>query len=458
MGRYYFEDFLSGFDSRGIRACSCGREHLIATRTVLAEPGALERSGELLVERYGSRTALWVLSDENTERAAGARWKRGGPAARVSSRVLRGSPRPVPTEELVRQLVSEVKADSPDLLVAVGSGVISDLVKKVSLDTGIPNWCIATAASVDAYSSATSAIRVDGYHKPLPAAVSEVIVCDIDVIGEAPREMFLAGLGDLLAKFIAFLDWNLSRIMTGEHYCAFASGAALGSARAALAAAGRLGEEPREAARTLTDAVLTSGFAMQATGASRSAASAEHTMAHFWEMAHAVGCARYDLHGILVGAACALVLRAYRALYAAATRVEPDAPRRLAGYDGEQAWEAALEPGLAPFIGKVREETAHRRFDRAVLAERLEAFRRSRQEILALAAPALDELASAVEALRRLGYPFSPAELGISADLFLLPGRNIRLLRRRYSGFDLAYELDLGGLLNDEMERCVREG
>ena len=446
MKPFHFQSFLSRFDSTGSLACECGREHKIRTRAVFADPGALETSAAALAREF-PRARLWVLSDENTEAAAGAKWKAALGGAHIVSRVLAARPKPAPTAELVDQLAREMPSASPDLLVSVGGGVISDLVKRVSLLVDLPNWCVATAASVDAYSSATAAIDVNGFHNAVPARVSQTLVADPDVIAAAPRDMFLAGLGDLLAKYIAHLDWNLSRIMTGEYYCPVIATVALESARSALSAARELGSDPREAVRTLTDAALSSGFAMQAIGASRPAASAEHTMGHLWETPLTALKSRLDLHGILVGAASRMVLHAYRALYARLSAFEPDAPGRLSAFDAEPPWQEIIEPGLRPYIAKVREEMADRVLDRGVLAQRLETFRMNKAEILERGRSILAELAEAVETLEAMGYPFAPPELGIGRELLLLPFRNARLLRRRYSGFDLSYELGLEGVL-----------
>ena len=253
---------------------------------------------------------------------------------------------------MVDRLVADAKAASPGLLVSVGGGVISDLVKRISLILGVPNWCVATAPSVDAYSSGTAALNVNGFHGSVPARASEVIVCDLEVMEKAPREMHLAGLGDLLAKFLAFLDWNISRIVTGETYCDLVSNVALESARSALSAARRLGRDPVEAARTLTDAALSSGFAMQALGGSRSAASAEHTMAHFWESAHSVGNERWELHGILTGAASRIMLHAYRDIHERLPGLLIDDMARLRVFDEEPPWREGGGRGASPFHGE----------------------------------------------------------------------------------------------------------
>ena len=175
------------------------------------------------------------------------------------------------------------------------------------------------------------------------ARASEVIVCDLEVLGRAPRVLVLAGLGDLLAKLVANLDWNLAWLVTGEPFCATAADLARKARAEAIAAARVVETDPGRRPSSLIEAGLVSGFAMQAMGGSRPAASAEHTIAHFWEAASAARSEAHDLHGILVGAACALILPGYLELYRRLTEMEPDiggggwprAPRR-------RPWEETL--------------------------------------------------------------------------------------------------------------------
>lgn len=481
--------FLAQLSPEGVLACACGRAHRIGVADVLVEPGALGRAAELLVRRHGPRPSVWVLSDENTEAAAARRWKAavadaarraemaspgstgsaasstagsaaslgsaGSPGARlhaaVHSRVLPAEPRPVPSAELAAELAAEVRRLAPDLLVAVGGGVMSDLVKHVSLEVGLPSWCIATSPSVDAYSSATASLRMGGFHQSVPARTHEVIVCDLEVLAAAPRELVLAGLGDLLAKFVAHLDWNLSAIVTGEHYCAVIADLALGSARMAARAAGQLGSDPIAAVGSLTDAIVMSGFAMQAIGSSRPAASAEHTIAHLWETAHAASNPRWDLHGVLVGAATRLVLAGYRAFYRRLPAIDPDPEERRAALAAEADWRERLEDGMRPFAEKVAREMRLPSGGDRSLEGRLDSLRLQREPIVGLADQLLAELAAAVDLFDRLGFPFSLDEIGIDGPLRMLPVRNVRLLRARYTTFDLAREIGRA----DQLERDV---
>lgn len=434
------DELLKRFgDPRGQGAgCACGRPHPLRVREILLGEGALDEAAARLSR--GAARSIWVLSDGNTEAAAGARLKAGVQGRRLSGRVLPADPAPVPTEALVAELADEVRAAAPELVVAVGSGVVSDLGKAVSHATGVPSWAVATAASVDAYTSATAAIRVGGYHRALPATPSEVVVCDVGVIAAAPRRLLLAGLGDLLAKYLARVDWKLSSLVTGEWFCEELSSLALGTARAAIAAAEVADERPVEAAAALTEAALVSGLCMQAAGSSRPAAAAEHTIAHFWEMSGAVTAHEHDLHGLVVGAASRPVLRGYAAWFPRLRSLEVDAAARraAAGREPALAWELILPPEMARFRGILDEVERSRAPQRALLEARLAAFTERRSELAAHAAPLLEELGGAVATLERLGFPFSP---GLAEPWRSLGLRHVRRLRDRYTAFDLAHDL-----------------
>jgi glycerol-1-phosphate dehydrogenase [NAD(P)+] len=153
---FYFSEFMRQIRDQAKAPCVCGQSHQVLTREILVSPTSLGESAERVSGAYGTKACLWVLSDQNTEDAAGAAWKRAAGGVTLVSRILPAAPRVHPTMALAGQLAAEARAARPDLLVAVGSGVVSDLVKRVSLDIACPNWCIATAPSVDAYTSATS--------------------------------------------------------------------------------------------------------------------------------------------------------------------------------------------------------------------------------------------------------------------------------------------------------------
>jgi glycerol-1-phosphate dehydrogenase [NAD(P)+] len=457
VARFFHEDLMRRLDPNGILPCDCGARHRLLTRDIVVSGDAFTRSADLLEKRYG-RPLVYVLSDENTEAAAGDRWKSAVRARSIHSKILPGTPKPAPTDELTHALLSEVRRVAPDVLVSIGSGVLSDLGKMVSLDAGIPNWCVATAASVDAYTSATSAIHTGGYHRAVPARPSEVVVCDLEVIGRAPQRLLLAGLGDLLAKFPAHLDWVLAHRVAGDPFCETLSSFALGSARQALEAARTVGSDADGAIRLLTDAALVSGLAMQALGGSRPAASAEHTVAHFWDAAGAVKREDLALHGIEVGAATRLLLPGYQSFYGELTSIECDVAARLADLENEPRWQDRLDETMRPFEARLVEENRDRTWDRAVLLRRLAAFERARHDLARIAEPLLAELAGAIRVLEGLGFPFDLRSLGIESELRSSAVRYARLLRNRYTTFDLAYELGREDALHGPILAAAQDG
>ena len=449
MEELYFRDYLSRFDEGGSYRCSCGQTHGIGTRKILFGRGILSELADLAARRLGSGGRIWILSDENTEIAAGAELKRalravwGGPGARarVIERILPGTPKPEPTRETVAALEREAQRGAPALLVSVGGGTISDIVKKISYDLDLENWCVVTSPSVDAYTSGKAAIWIQGYHSGIPARASEVVACDLGILEGAPEPLFFSGLGDLLGKYLAFLDWHISHLVTGEHLCREAAELSLASARRALSAAESLSGDRPGATRSLADAILTSGLLMQSMGYSRPAASAEHTIAHFWEMSRAVRAEQYDLHGILVAAAGRLVLHAYGLFFGKYAGLPVHVESRLEAFRAEPEWTETVGAEMRAYRNKLVEEMADRALDEEQLKKRLRRFERHRVRIAGMAGQRLAEMRKAMSVLDSLGFPLTPASLGLTPERAWLPFPYERYLRNRYTAFDLMYEL-----------------
>jgi len=435
---HFFQAYLSRLESSGSFDCACGRSHRLGARQVSLGERVLEDLPAQLRDRYGRGVRLWLLSDENTERAAGARCKELLAGWTLQSTVLPGSPKPRPTLELAGQLAREAGERSPGLVLAVGSGVISDLGKKVSHDLGVPNWCVATAPSVDAFSSGHSVFKTHSRHQSIPSTPAEAIFCELEVLAAAPRALFLSGLGDLLGKFLAYLDWHLSELVTGEYVCPEAARIARDSALATLRALGG-GRDTRAVLVPLMDALLTTGFLMQALGSSRPASSAEHTAAHLWELAGLVGDPQMNLHGLLVALGSHCTLQVYRSFFGALPQIEPR--DRLRALENERPWEEQLPLELDAFREHIRAEISAAETGPAVWARHLAAYAGGREPIRRLAGEALRELKAGIATLQEVGLAFDPRAFGLSPSAAYLPFPNLRLLRHRYNTFWLMHEL-----------------
>ena len=102
------------------------------------------------------------------------------------------------------------------MALAIGSGVINDCCKVLGHAAGIPSMVVGTAPSMDGYASNSSAMIREGCKCTMMNAAPHAILCDVDIIKDAPMRMLHAGLGDMLAKYVALCEWRISALVIGE--------------------------------------------------------------------------------------------------------------------------------------------------------------------------------------------------------------------------------------------------
>jgi glycerol-1-phosphate dehydrogenase [NAD(P)+] len=445
MSKFLHAQYMDGFGTDGRKHCSCGQVHVLETREILLGDGVAAAIPERIRRDYGDRTTVWVLSDERTEAAAAAELKRALLRLPVTEAVLSGEPKPQCTLQLAGRLAAQARAAAAGLILSVGGGTLSDLGKLISAELRVPNWAMMTAPSMDAHTSSTSNIKTEAGAIPHPAAPSRRVFCDAAVLLAAPKELFLAGLGDQLAKFLGYLDWRLGSWVFGEAICPEAAEASLQSARLLLRALREADKPPGRVRARLADALLTSGLVIQSLGHSRPAASAEHTAAHFWEIAHFARNPLLALHGTLVGAATAMVYRAYRAFYALLPGLPVDIGARVEELEREPPWQQTLDGEIRPYRAILERAAVGRVPVAQSCRESLSRFASHRPKIQRMAGALLDELGDGLRLLGENGFPFDLAEYGLQPAEALLPFRYIRFLRNRTSTFDLMHLLGVEG-------------
>src|SRR5258708_22117244 len=113
-------------------------------------------------------------------------------------------------------------------LLSVGSGTVTDTAKHAAYlfeqagGPRLPFVVLQTANSVSAYTSNMAPTFVDGVKRTLPSRYPDALVCDLETLRDAPREMTVAGVGDLLAAFVSFPDWRLAhRLGLDDSYTRF---------------------------------------------------------------------------------------------------------------------------------------------------------------------------------------------------------------------------------------------
>jgi glycerol-1-phosphate dehydrogenase [NAD(P)+] len=303
---------------------------------------------------------------------------------------------------------------------------------------------------MDAHTSATSNMKTPSGAVSRPATPSRRVFCDTVILEKAPEELFLAGLGDQVAKFLGYLDWQLGAWVFGEAICREAAEASLQSVRMTMEALREPGLPPGQVRLRLADGLLTSGLCMQSLRHSRPAASAEHTAAHLWEIAQVARVPRLALHGLLVGAATALVHRAYRRFFGLLPDLPVDAASRAEELGREPPWRETLDEGIRPYRAVIEAHSAGKLPAAQTCRESLARFARHRADLQELAQGLLGELEEGLRLLGQRGFPFELTAYGLSPAEILLPLRWVRLLRNRPSAFDLMHLLGVEGRIYRE--------
>ena len=294
-------ELLNGVD------CECGRRHECPIEKVYIEKGATSKLAPLCE----NDKKILLVADGNTYAAGGEAVKKALPDKELSQVVFDGSSILIPNETSIERVRENLLG--AEVIIALGSGVVQDLCKYVSHFAHIPYIVVATAPSMDGYASDGAAMILGGMKETVKAGLPKAIVCDIDILKNAPLDMIKAGYGDIIGKFSALCDWRLANIVNGEYLCEFVYSTTEAAVEKTLSVAKGLMERNEESIAALTEALITVGIMMSFAGSSRPASGSEHHLSHFFEIVGIVRGEEYFPHGIDV---------AYSAIVTASIREE----------------------------------------------------------------------------------------------------------------------------------------
>ena len=369
----------------------------LTTETLVIEPGCLANVTDLCA-RAGLSGPAAAVYDENTYAATAGRRPAAAWEVILPAVGLHANERGV-------ALLEERLPAGAACLIAVGAGTVHDLTRYCAFQRGIPFVSCPTAASVDGFCSSVAAMTMHGAKKTLPAAAPRLVAADPEVIAAAPAHLAASGFGDMMGKYIALSDWEISHILTGEFY----SGAVADLMREALdltaGAAADIGRREPEAMEKLTYGLLLSGVTMQLMGNSRPASGAEHHISHMIEMEPAgVPLSSPALHGEKVGVGTILASGEYHRLAA----LEAPVRRDYRPYGAAELRAVYGEKLAAELLAENRNDAAGP-VTRPCLAARWEAVR---EVIARIPAP------EALRALyRQAGAMTEPEDIGVSREM-----------------------------------------
>lgn len=442
-------DNLAGFST----SCPCGRVHSIDTRQFSVRAGAIQDVHQCVAGRFRGKS-VGMVADERTYSIAGKSVSEL--LLSVGYDVIRcivpdgAGGRPHATFDAVLDV--ERRLHTAEFIVAVGSGTVNDLGKLASYRLGIPYAIVATAPSMNGYTSAVAAIMKDGLKQTIPCHQPAAVVADLDVLCKAPLPLIQAGLGDLESKPVSTADFMLSAMLRGTYFCPVPGQVVAEAEALAAACALELSEGKPEAVKVLTEALLLSGCSMKLAGSSSPASGGEHLISHYWDMTAAAENRIEGSHGAQVGVATI----ATASLYEFLRKLSPDAlhvDNLVAARPSAANESAAVAARHGTFGDLAAAEMQKKRISDQAYRQELQ-YVISYWDVIWEALSTLKPAAAIRNVLQQAGCPVTVDALGLT-DAHLRRGfLYAREIRGRFTVLDFAADL---GVLETAASRVFAE-
>ena len=425
----------------GYACACCGRTHKVDMDYLRIEPGAVKYIPEALRAVGGSKP--FIVCDVNTRAAAWDQVRAVLEAAGIAYTLYCFPMAHVEPDEYAVGSLTMAYDPSCDCVMGIGSGVINDCCKVLCHAIGKKQLIVGTAPSMDGYASNSSSMIRERIKVTLYNAASAAIICDIDIIKNAPMRMLWAGFGDMLAKYIAQCEWRISNLVAGEYYCENIAGLMRESTRKVVENAPGLKNRDEKAVQATVEGLVLSGIAMSYAGISRPASGLEHYFSHLWEMMCLDRGTPYELHGIQVGVGTLITLR----LYDQIRNITPD--RQAAEEFIEHFSNAEWEKMIRRIFGKAAETVVrqeHEQYhnnDKARHAQRLDRILNGWEEIRRIMDEEMPDTETIAALMHSLGMPMTPADINISREDTENAFIASRDIRDKYMTSSLLWDLGL---------------
>ncbi len=424
--------------------CECGMNHSSAVKGCDISSGAI-KNVPFTVRKYNAES-VYMVCDSNTYEAAGKKLCEILESDSIHCNVYMFSCRGKlePNESAVGSAVMNYKNE--DMIIGVGGGVINDICKFLKKLTQKPYAIFGTAPSMDGYASDSSSMICNGVKTTVYTCTPDEIICDIDVLKNAPRDMILAGIGDMAAKLVSICEWRISALINGEYYCEQVADIMRKYARVCCENAKKAVERDENAVKTVAEGLICAGVAMNFVKNSRPASGVEHYYSHLWEMRAIEENRESRLHGIAVGVGTLLALEKYEIM----KKITPDREKALAAVKEFDIlkWQSEAKK----YFGKTSEaiikiEEREHKYSADGHAKRLEKITENWDGILECMKQELVNAEYLYGIFKQIDFPLTPEDIGESkqsAEAAFLHTRDIRdkYILSRLS-FDLGIDSEL---------------
>ena len=289
--------------------CICGKQHETAVKDVLIESGAVCRVGDILCKNNFCSNIL-LVADKNTFKASDGivdSLSRFHVEYKIYENLRVATMKEV--HEIEKLLVNK------DISVlSVGTGSVNDVCRLAAARQNKKLCIFATAPSMDGFASYGAPIVNNGFKSTYAAKSPDVIIADTKILANAPKELKSAGFGDMIAKYIGLIDWQISALLTGEYYCEKIARLTRDAVDELMEMADHVCESDEYTAGKIFEALLKTGIGMSFAKNSRPASGSEHTIAHLMECLELRDNIIPNFHGDDVGVCTLEMLKYYNCL------------------------------------------------------------------------------------------------------------------------------------------------
>lgn len=410
------------------------------TKALIIEPGAINKLGDLFMEQFPGKKSV-IVSDRYIFDHYGDQIIKKLDAKNIVQEdpyVFELSDL-VATYENVELLELSFKAHEA-IPIAVGSGIVNDLVKLSSHNIGRKYMSVVTAASVDGYTAFGSSVTFQGSKQTFSCPAPQACLADVDIIRAAPHSMTAAGYADVFAKVTAGADWLLADSLDVEPLNPDAWQIIQSGLHHSLSNPEGIKEGDRDAIAMLTERLMLGGLAMQQAKSTRPASGAEHHFSHLWNMENHEFNNKPVPHGFQVAIGTLALTAFYEQMLQTRMDEELDIDLCCSKWPSlEMILEDANERfGNTDFLYKAKEEMAAKYISREELREHLSKLKSNWKTIKNRISKQIIPFEEVKRCLEVVGSPVEPEDIGISREYLRETFHRALFIRRRYTILDLA--------------------
>ncbi len=226
-------------------------------------------------------------------------------------------------------------------VLSVGSGTVTDIAKHAAhlhaendANSPLPFVVYQTANSVNAFTSRTASVFVDGVKRTLPSRYADLLVCDLETLRDAPPVLTAAGVGDVVAALSSLPDWYLQhRLGMAPNYSELALALMGPLEQTLLSEAESIRAGSLDGVELLAKLLTLGGLAMSLSHQTTPMSGVEHGVSHLLDSLATLDKRPLALHGAQVGLATILTSATFRILVEEFDRDEVNVARCFPGLD-----------------------------------------------------------------------------------------------------------------------------